>query len=140
MATHQIRLIGPWEFEWESDGGGPGVPTEAASGSIKMPCEWRGLFGDVAGTAVFSRNFHRPTNLDPHERVVIVFTGIGGVGRVNLNEETLVQFGESPRPVEVDVTDFLKPFNVLEIDLRFDPDSDPTPGGLFAPVVLEIRS
>lgn len=133
MSVHRIRLVGPWDYQWH----GPQGP-EATSGSVKMPCEWRTLFGDVAGSATFSRRFHRPTNLEAHERVVIVLTGVGGTGRISLNGAVATEFSSGGTEVEVDVTERLLAFNTLEVQIEFDPSSRQS-GGLYDLVVLEIR-
>ena len=106
-----------------------------------MPCDWQTLFGAAAGCATFSRRFHRPTNLDAHEKVVIVLTGVGGAGTVSLNGTVLLEFTRAENLVEADVTHRLLAFNVLEVCVRFSPAPESqSPGGLFAPVVLEIRA
>jgi hypothetical protein len=106
-----------------------------------MPRDWQSLFGSDAGCATFSRRFHRPTNLEPHEQVVIVLTGVGGRGTLSLNGEVLSEFASDAEAVEADVTQRLQAFNVLEVCVCFDPGLVPQrPGGLFAPVVLEIRA
>ncbi len=91
--------------------------------------------------ATFSRRFHRPTNLEPHERVFLVFEGIGGAGRVRLNDEPLGQVTLNDRPIEFDVTGRLAPFNRIDVELQFTPsDTVPSQGGLYGAVALEIRS
>ena len=106
-----------------------------------MPCDWQALFGAAAGCATFSRRFHRPTNLESHEQVVIVLTGVGGEGTMSLNGTVLSEFTSAAGSVEADVTHRLLAFNVLEVCVRFSPAPDSqSPGGLFAPVVLEIRA
>ena len=145
MPTHRIRLIGPWEYSWTPDAGLPNDATEAsqvpAAGSVKMPCDWLSLFGTKSVVATFSRRFHRPTNLEPHERVFLVFEGIGGAGRVTLNDEPLGQVTLNDRPIEFDVTRRLAPFNRMDVELQFTPaDTAPSQGGLYGAVVLEIRS
>lgn len=110
-----------------------------------MPCEWRTLFGDKSGTATFSRRFHRPTNLEPHEQVFLVFDGIGGEGQLRLNDEPLRSVAHSDRPIECEVTNRLLSFNRLEVELQFSPsdtesDTVAVHGGLYESVALEIRS
>jgi hypothetical protein len=139
MSVHRIRLLGPWEYRWhvvlqET------VPA-AVSGTTTIPQTWQQLFGSVSGRAAFSRKFHRPTNLEPHERVFLVLTAVRGAGRVELNSVSLGEFTSEGECVEFDATDFLQAFNMLSIDLTFDPDSAASrPGGLLEPVVMEIRS
>lgn len=142
MPTHRIRLIGPWEYSWT---GSLTAPTESlsetTSGSVKMPCDWLVLFGTDAGAATFSRRFHCPTNLEPHERVFLVFEGIGGQGEIALNDEVLAQVTPTDQPVEVEVTNRLQRFNRLNVSLQFNPQAaTPYRGGLYGAVVLEIRA
>ena len=91
--------------------------------------------------ATFSRRFHRPTNLEPHERVFLVFDGIGGEGRITLNNEPLGQVELTDRPIECEVTSRLLAFNQVDVALQFTPsDTVPSQGGLYGTVALEIRS
>ena len=140
MSVHRIRLIGPWSFEWQPASemvSASNLPGEIA-GTVKMPSDWRSLFGEYAGCVAFSRRFHRPTNLDPHEQVWIVLTGVGGDARVSLNGEELAQFRDG-EAAEVDVTSRLQRFNELSIQISYQPQDASRPGGLYEPVVLEIR-
>lgn len=107
-----------------------------------MPCDWQTLFGSLAGSATFSRQFHSPTNLEAHEQIVIVLTEVGGAGRICLNGEVLTEFPDGAESPEVDVTRQLQPFNVLEVSLQFTPttETSATAGGLFGPVMIEIRT
>jgi len=131
MTTHRINLRGPWDYQFDGN----------LSGTEAMPREWRALFGDRAGTATFRRKFHRPTNLDPHERVLIVFTEVGGSGRVSINGKQVDEFSAEGELVEIEITAFLKPFNELAVELKFDPHFDAHQrGGLYGVTALEIRS
>ncbi len=139
MSVHRIRLAGPWGYTWlESlDHKKP----EQVSGTIKIPADWQVVFGLVAGSAIFSRKFHRPTNLEPHEQVVMHFKGIAGSGEIRLNDVVLMKFPESAGVLECDITTSMQAFNRLEIQLRFDPSISPaTRGGLYDDVAIEIRS
>ena len=151
MSAHRIRLIGPWDFIWQESTTEKSAPTTNADGveirptetcgSVKMPCDWQTLFGNAAGSATFSRRFHRPTNLESHEQVAIILTGVGGEGTITLNGDILSDFASNTPSVEVDVTRRLLAFNVLEICVHFHPSSEErSRGGLFEPVVLEIRA
>lgn len=135
MSVHRIRLIGPWEFAWRSS---TGDGAEAESGTIKMPCDWQSVFGVRGGRVAFSRRFHRPTNLDPHEQVLIVLTGVGGNGTIRLNGDFLLEF-RAVDSAEVDVTNKLQAFNLLEIEIEYQP-IEGSLGGLHAPVALEIHN
>lgn len=138
MSVHCIRLIGPWDYVWQ-----PSAPVcsegrpIAQTGTLKMPCSWESVFGSQGGVGIFSRRFHRPTNLDAHEAVLIVLTGVGARGTIRLNGATLREF-EREDSTEVDVKKWLLPFNVLEIELEYHP-AEGTVGGLHQPVILEIR-
>lgn len=138
MPNHRIHLRGPWEII---------PPTVAVHGlhpegsRQPLPQDWQALFGDAAGTATFERNFHAPTNLEPHEEVWLLLTEVAGAGQISLNGQVIGEFqaaaGASSR---FDITTFLKPNNRLRIDLTFDPASQPGPGGLYGPVALDIES
>jgi hypothetical protein len=124
---------------WEGPVGGK-TPL-VTEGTTAMPCDWHSLFGPVAGTATFSRRFHRPSNLEPHERVWLICTGVRGSGSVSLNDELLTEFSSDGEAVECEVTSRLQPFNIVSMRLSVGSIEEPQrPGGLFEPVVLEIRS
>ena len=113
----------------------------STEGTVTMPQDWRALFGDVSGNVEFRRKFHRPTNLDSHERVFVVFTEIRGTGTVELNQTAVGQFSLTDPTVEIDVTNLLASFNLLSVQLEFDPGREPNvEGGLYGPVALDIRS
>ena len=108
---------------------------------FKIPSDWQVLFGAAAGVAVFSRKFHRPTNLEPHEQVVLHFKGIAGHGEIRLNDVVLMSFPETNGSLECEITNSMQAFNRLEIQLQFDPLQSPsTRGGLFDDVAIEIRT
>ena len=139
MPVHRIRLLGPWEFAWESSAGDEAPPV--LEGTTAMPCDWHSLFGPVVGLATFRRRFHRPSNLELHEQVWLICTGVRGSGSVSLNDEQLSEFSSDGEAVECEVTSRLQPFNVVSIRLSAGSIEEPQrPRGLFEPVVLEIRS
>ena len=139
MPVHRIRLLGPWEFVWEESSGTELPPV--TEGTTAMPCDWHRLFGVVAGTASFRRRFHRPSNLEAHERVWLICTGVRGCGTVSLNDEQLSEFDSDGEAVTCEMTSRLQPFNVVNIRLSVGAIDEHQPaGGLFEPVVLEIRS
>lgn len=142
MSVHRIRLIGPWDYGWSPTEILTTVTSLPTAGSVKMPCDWQTLFGSLGGRATFSRKFHCPTNLEPHEQVVIVLSEVGGEGQIFLNDDLLFQFPAGSESPEVNVTQHLQRFNVLEVVLQFTPSTDipATAGGLFGPVMIEIRS
>jgi len=137
VATHQIRLCGPWDYTLS-----PSVKeiTVPSRGTTAMPFDWENLCGNVSSTATFVRRFHCPTNLDPHEEVWIVLSGVRGTGSVSLNGHHLHDFDSNGLAVECPVTSHLIPFNLLEIQITVDPETHDQPRGLFLPVILEIRS
>jgi beta-galactosidase/beta-glucuronidase len=130
---HRIRLIGPWEYEWLGD-----AAVNAPSGQVRMPRDWRELFGDAYGTARFVRRFGRPTNLDENERVRLVFDGIGGAAVVQLNGVELGRVNLANRRAAFDITRRLHARNELAVTLTVD-----TPlvdAGLWGVVALDIDS
>ena len=139
MPSHQIQLKGPWEVFH------PATPVDAApprSDSVTrtMPQGWRELFGDVGGTARFQRKFHRPSNLEPHERVFLVFKGIRGQSRISLNRSLIGEFVATGDAIEVDISSRMHSFNLIDVEIAFEPAQQPTlPGGLFGVVALDIR-
>src|SRR5579871_370288 len=103
MPTHRMHLKGPWEYEVQMDSPSPASQPKpalspkaaveplkvSATGTIRMPSTWEAAFGDYRGAIRFQRRFQKPTNLDPEERVFVVFDGIGGTARVTLNDQEL---------------------------------------------------
>lgn len=107
-------------------------------GLIRMPVDWRTLFGDLSGIVEFVRHFHWPTNLEPGEQAWLVFDGIGGTAVVNLNGERL---GTASGTGRFDVTHRLQSGNRLCVELTCEPerhDPDGRRGGLFGTVALEL--
>ena len=140
MKSHRIQLKGPWDFGWKS-AIVEGLEPASLSGTVTMPSDWRTLFGCRSGTAEFRRKFHRPSNLDAHETVFLVFTAIRGQVAVGLNRHQLGDFIGTGASVEFDVTSFLKEFNELRVEIAFDSEFEPDiAGGLYEVVALDIRS
>ena len=147
MATHRIRLRGPWELAWiaaVSDGTRTSVKS-VESKRIRLPARWSDLFGDRSGHARLSRRFHKPTNLDSHDEVTLVVESMPGRWTVALNECVLTlsdeQLGSthynSPRAV---VTALLESTNVLTMELDVDSATmRENHGGPWGEVALEIR-
>ncbi len=161
---HRMHLRGPWEFEWVSDIGAP-LPKEAPpprpspagacgelsragegerqatdSGRVKLPADWQSLFGARRGTVRFTRRFGLPTNLESHERVFVAFDGIGGVARVSVNGSHVGIIENSNSTVRFDVTALLNPSNTLMVELTYTAiDDASSPGGLHAPVAIEVH-
>jgi hypothetical protein len=137
MPTHRMHLKGPWQCEWLS----PADVSVASIERVKMPIDWRSVFGEQAGRARLRRKFHKPTNLDADERVFIVFDGIGGRGEVRLGDQVLGQVDETVSTASFEITAALQPANELLVDLEFDPSRHlEMAGGLWGPVAIEIRT
>lgn len=131
--VHRIRLKGPWHV----------LPPQSAADDFvrhSMPQDWRQLFGEQAGTAVFRRNFHTPSGLESHERIMIhIPNGVGEVSQFEVNNIAVLP--DSTNPLKYDVTEHLAEFNLLQFSLSFDPVSQAgVPGGLWETVFLEIHS
>jgi hypothetical protein len=130
---HRITLRGPWEYELLD----PSQVAGAKSGKARLPDEWISLFGEYRGRIRWKRRFHRPTNLAPHDRVCLVFTGVGGRGMAALNGELLGEITAAPPARIFDITRRLRGEEELVVELEFQDQMGP--GGLFGPVVLEIH-
>jgi hypothetical protein len=134
--AHRMHLKGPWQYRL-LDSDANANPT-AAKGRIKLPAAWQDCFADYRGSVRYERHFNCPTNLDPHERVYVVFEEIGGEATIRLNETLLGNAGGGPGPFEFEIKSLLQPRNLLVVDVAFHGGNE-RPGGLWAPVALEIR-
>lgn len=137
--VHSIKLKGPWSIIRRPDHASS--TDETTPESVHLPADWRMLFGDVAGTAVFERRFNRPTGLSEGHRVRIVLRDVAGLNHVVLNDVPLpLEHGAAGSQV-VEITRRMERHNRLTIELVFDPTlrSDQR-GGLWQPVILEIES
>jgi hypothetical protein len=125
MSRHVIRLRGPWNYEAVA----------------------RSLESDRSGVRC-TRRFNCPTNLDPLERVWLVFDGLEREARVTLNDQPLGELG-SPAPLhELEITPVLLEHNVLAVEVSLRPEELADievrgrraggAGGLFGEVRLEI--
>ncbi len=142
---HRMYLKGPWQYEWLSREGSPkseaGSIDHTGTGKVKMPASWQACFGSVLGRVRFRRRFHRPSNLEPHERVFVVFDGVGGAADVKVNGAEMGSIFNASEPVSFDVTNVLETSNELVVDIEFDSNSaDEGAGGLWAPVAIEVRA
>jgi len=144
MASHRIVLRGPWKYRWlvrdgqQADSSALGRVQEQ-TGTVKLPADWRSLFGDVSGTVELRRKFNWPNRLPPEEDVSIAFDGVGGNASVNLNGMTLGTIDEQTGPVRFGVTRLLRSHNEVCVDLSFDAlAAGDQIGGLWAPVAIEI--
>lgn len=154
---HRMNLKGPWDYEWLD---GPHTLTESstvATGKVKdesedendfllahsrvrMPSSIQDAWGSVSGRIRFQRRFQKPTNLESHERVHIAFDGLGGTAIVTLNDEPISKLRDVESPLTIDVTDRLRPSNILAVELTWSPcESRQARGGLWGPVAIEIH-
>lgn len=136
-----MHLKGPWQYQLladSSDDSRPSAGRPEQAGRIKLPADWQECFGEFRGRVRYERHFNRPTNLDPEERVYVVFEEIGGQASVQLNETDLGIAGNKPGPFEFEIKDLLQQRNLLCVEVEFLAENEP--GGLWAPVAIEIRS
>jgi hypothetical protein len=138
-----MHLHGPWQYEWLS--AEPFDSVVSRTGRVKMPCNWKSLFGDMAGKARFLRRFHKPTNLEPHEQVYLVFEDIKGRIKISINDSVLGTADNSKETIGHEITEYLKPSNELSVEIEFDPAAasrteNSTPVSLWECVAIEIRS
>ncbi|REJ73992.1 MAG: hypothetical protein DWQ34_26640 [Planctomycetota bacterium] len=135
---YQIRLRGPWQVAWL--GSGPPAEEQPTFDTVYLPESWKELFGAAPGRALFRRRFNRPTNLAPDERVVIVLTDVPGEVVLRCNTHEITAAGASGPQQRYDVTEHLRDFNLLEVEITCDPTAVPqTMAGLWQTVLLEIR-
>ena len=136
--THPIRLKGPWEVTFF-----PADQSTTASVDqriIHLPAEWRDLFGDTPGRAVFERRFNRPTGLTDGHNVRLLLRDVAGELCVRLNDERLPIERTADSITAVEITGRMEPHNRLRVEIEFDPCEDPEcPGGLWQPVILQIE-
>ena len=138
-----MRLHGPWQYEWLSQD--PSDSIVPRTGRVKIPIQWKSLFGDVAGKACFRRRFHKPTNLEAHERVYIVLEEIKGRVQISINDSVLGTADNPQETIDYEITEYLEPFNELSVEIEFDPAAtsrkeDSTPVILWECVAIEIRT
>jgi hypothetical protein len=146
LAPHRMHLKGPWRYEWIPDAHSASSNSAfncddapSVSGEVRLPADWRTLFGDRGGTICFLRRFGRPTNLEPHEQVFLVFDRIEGTARIFLNGQPLGTIAGAQQAA-FDATALLVPNNELAVEVTFHPASNPEQcGGLCEPVALEVR-
>lgn len=131
IGAHRIHLRGPWRFEpiaraaqitdgqvGRSHGELPG------EGTVQLPTPWSAFLPAFRGRVAFQRRFHRPNNLEPHERVDIVLEGVNGSGRVSLNGRSLGGIDEATHSFRCDVTRLLSGNDELLVDLEILPSAD----------------
>lgn len=148
---HRIALKGPWQVYWLSDFV-DGEAFESASiksarshperegQRVKMPASWRDVFGERAGRVSFQRRFNRPTGLTESDRVMMGFTGLGGLATVRLNGEFVGGVCQPTSSISLEITPILQPHNLLEVEIGYDPARHGPQGGLWGTVQLEIHA
>jgi hypothetical protein len=123
---HRIRLRGPWDVR-------PAQP-DTPAGCMTIPGTLRdGGWPDFRGRIAFLRTFGKPTNLEVHERVWLVFECVRGAATVQLNGEAL---GELTGEARFDVTDRLAVRNHVVVELEAIDDQC----GIVGEVVIEIEA
>ncbi|MBI1901165.1 MAG: hypothetical protein HYS13_08655 [Planctomycetia bacterium] len=141
---HVIRLAGPWQCARLNDD-----RSETPVGRIALPADWSAIVGaDFTGTLRFTRRFHVPTGLEPHERVWLVCDGADARGVVELNGRPLGEIAGYALAAEFDVTELLAETNLLSVDVELPrgaaeelrPGRIGRAGGLIGAVRLEICS
>lgn len=145
MNPHRIRLRGPWQCEILSrlvaaeDGSLASVAVEEPlNGAVAVPGDLAEVAGPgFSGQARLSRAFHRPTGLDPHERVWLMVDAAGSEAIVALNGQTLGAAAAGESPAAFDITERLAPDDVVTLELTHRPQD--APGQVIGPVWLEIR-
>jgi hypothetical protein len=123
---HTIRLRGPWQlhatkrFVLQPDGSYRAVEDDLPPpAQAKMPADWSRMFGyDFLGVVRYSRNFNRPTNLDPHERVWLVVEPPRSCGQVRVNGREFGRVRFSAPAGRFDITALLEDHNTVVIDVE----------------------
>jgi hypothetical protein len=145
-SPYRILLRGPWQAEplnrAELDDGATinsSTTKLPAPTTVRLPASWQELFGSFRGRIRFRRKFHPPSNIGAADRLAIVFDGVAGTGPVSLNGRAIGSIEPGAGTARFDVTGLLRTNNELQVDLEFT-SPGAAPGGLFAPVVLEIQT
>lgn len=137
---HSMRLKGPWEYDWVS----PQLSEEtlgcALSGTVSVPASWESCFGKTPGTVLWSRRFQKPTNLETTERVMIAAPTLAGIRAVRVNGASLPLDDQPERGFRFDVTEALRPTNLLQIEMTCDSESEVPHRGMTEPALIEIWS
>ena len=134
--AHEIRLAGPWQVDWVGPEDVP--PDTIAVENSTFPVDWEKLFGEVAGTARFTRRFNRPTGLTRETRVWLAIPDYCGMLSVELNQKVLAILPEEDLPVRLDITHALAPHNRLVLEVTSGPERCETENHRRLPVHLEI--
>jgi hypothetical protein len=127
---YPIRLQGPWQLEDAP----PGVPSSEAT--LRLPLDAAAVAALPPGFLGLTRNFQRPTNLDPEELVLLVLPADCRPIEVELNGRILPSGRRLERRLVWDLTRELRPSNRLV--LRFPAAERGGRAGLGEPILLGI--
>lgn len=130
---HRIRLRGPWECEPVARAvrdvqGAASQETESLppAGRVHVPGDWSEALGPgFRGRVRFRRRFHRPTGLEPHERIMLVIEGVDREGIVQLNGQRLGRVKGMTAQATFDVTAMVEARNELVVEVEY---TDPVAG------------
>lgn len=156
---HAIRLRGPWQFEPLSryvalsgdqvDESRENLPER---GRATVPGDWGAALGsDFQGRVRYSRVFHAPAQLDPHERLWLVVEGVDARGVASVNGVRLGKIEGYALESCFDITSLISQSNeaAIEVELPVEapsagrplrPGREHQPGGPIREVRLEVRS
>jgi hypothetical protein len=145
---HWIRLRGPWDVAWITPREDAHDRGPSSFQRVRLPADWKEIFGNRTGTARFVRRFQCPTNLDRDERVLITLCDVQCTVSARLNDVGLIPLAEpigeeASSPCEdslsFDITELLQPANRVSLELTVDHTQiGPEPCGLWRPVLLEV--
>jgi hypothetical protein len=133
LYPHPFRLHGPWDYEILSGA------AAAPRGRLRLPCDGAWLPRPAFhGRVQFRRVFHRPTNLEPHERLWLACEA-GARGSLSCNGRLLGGVDDRA-PAEFEITSLLADSNELLMELELSPDPPGgAAGGQIGRVRLEVR-
>lgn len=138
MECHRINLKGPWETRGELAERAELMDAKIRDQRVRLPADWKSVFGLIPGTIEFRRRFHTPTNLSPRDQVFVCTDHCGGTGIVRLNGQLLGEFPpDDSTGWRFEVTELLQSFNELSIELTCQPGHEQN-DGLCSPVAIEI--
>ncbi len=127
---YPIRLQGPWQLE-DAAVVAPSSPT-----SLQLPLDDTALAALPTGPIRLTRNFQRPTNLDPEERVLLVLPDGCVPLAVELNGRVLPPGRRLEGRLVWNLTPELRPSNRLV--LQFPAAKSGGRTGLREPILLGI--
>lgn len=152
---HVIRLRGPWQREVRVRFDRQGTPLARVSSEsrrVRLPDDWRDDLGPgFRGRVRYTRHFHRPSGLEPYERVWLICEGADRRTTWTLNGLPLHSLQGNSALLEVEITTRLERRNELCIDVELPPPPDagkdpphpeaaPLTAGVIREVRLEIRA